>query len=62
VDEITKTPTRGRPPKLDKMTKDNFMLPPQIRKPLQAMSDKTGRPKSELVREALTKFLAGETV
>jgi predicted DNA-binding protein len=26
------------------------------------MSDKTGRPKSELVREALTKFLAGETV
>jgi predicted DNA-binding protein len=53
VDEITKTPTRGRPPKLDKMTKDNFMLPPQIRKPLQAMSDKTGRPKSELVRETV---------
>jgi predicted DNA-binding protein len=65
MDEITDTPVKrgpGRPRKLDKMTQDNFALSPVLRESLQAASDKTGRPKAAIVREALVKYLALETV
>jgi predicted DNA-binding protein len=36
---------------------DNFMLSPEIRKSLNEASEKTGAPKSEIVRRALRKYL-----
>ena len=42
------------------MVRDNYMLPWQIREPLHALAEKTGRPKSEIVREALSRYLMEE--
>jgi predicted DNA-binding protein len=49
VPETKPTKTRRSP--------DNFMLSPDIRKSLNEASQKTGAPKSEIVRRAIRQYL-----
>ena len=65
MDEINSKPVKkspGRPRVAERMIQDNFCLTPVIRDSLNAFSEKTGRPKALIVREALAKYLEVESV
>jgi hypothetical protein len=55
---VTMEADKQTKPRKSDLVRDNFMLPPDIRAPLAALSEKTGAPKSELVRRALRAYLA----